>query len=68
LVPEGPVDLPTECLIELEVRPLPDQKPQTALQRLAEVARKLPQDPNAPRDGAAQHDHYLYGTPKRETT
>ena len=25
-----------------------------------DVLRKLP------RDGAAQHDHYLYGTPKRE--
>lgn len=35
------------------------------LQELAEALNGLPFDPNSPTDGAAQHDHYLYGTPKR---
>jgi len=32
---------------------------------LADWAEQLPADPDAPTDGAAQHDHYLYGRPKR---
>jgi hypothetical protein len=35
------------------------------LLELARAARRFPDDPNWPRDGAAEHDHYLYGTPKR---
>jgi hypothetical protein len=65
LIPEGPVELPTECVIELDARPLTDEKPKTTLQRLAEIAAKYPADPDSPGDAAAQHDHYLYGTPKR---
>ena len=33
---------------------------------LDRLAAQSPTDPNGPVDGAAQHDHYLYGTPKRE--
>jgi len=35
------------------------------LLRLAEVAKQFPGNPNRPTDFAAEHDHYLYGTPKR---
>jgi len=66
LIPEDPVDLPTEWVIELQARPLTGVKPKTGLQRLAEIAAKYPPGPESPQDGAAQHDHYLYGTPKRE--
>ncbi len=67
LVPEGPVDLPVNQMLELEVRHTPtEQARKPALQELLEAASKFPPDPDAPRDGAAQHDHYLYGTPKRE--
>ena len=36
-------------------------------EQIAALARNLPQDvvDQLPADGAAQHDHYLYGTPKR---
>lgn len=36
-------------------------------EQIAALARNLPPDVLAqlPTDGAAQHDHYLYGTPKR---
>jgi antitoxin component of MazEF toxin-antitoxin module len=36
-------------------------------ERIAALAHDLPPDvqQQLPTDGAAQHDHYLYGTPKR---
>lgn len=41
-------------------------RPMTALQRLAAKLAQYPVDANSPTDAAAQHDHYLYGTPKRD--
>lgn len=66
LIPEEPIDLPTECMLELHVEPITGEKPKTALQRLAEKLAQYPSDPDSPGDAAAQHDHYLYGTPKQE--
>jgi hypothetical protein len=66
LIPEGPVDLPTDCVLEVEVRTsssATDEKP--PLQRLAELAKRFPADSATPADAAAQHDHYLYGLPKK---
>jgi len=64
LVPEEPIDLPLNCTLEVDVKtpspPLPDRP----LMKLVELARKFPVT-DAPTDGAAQHDHYLYGLPKR---
>jgi len=36
-------------------------------QILADLGKKIPADEQAkmPRDGAANHDHYIYGTPKQ---
>ena len=71
LVPDEPVDLPLNCALELRVQPVPsgrhpslspDEKP---LMRLIQLLEELPDDPNTPGDGAGQHDHYLYGLPKR---
>jgi len=39
--------------------------PRTPLQRLAQLALSFPVNPALPRDGAANHDHYLYGAAKR---
>ena len=65
LVPDEPVKLPLDCALKVQVEPLPgtsaDNKP---LERLVEVARHFPVS-GGPADGAAQHDHYLYGLPKR---
>lgn len=66
LVPDEPVELPTDCVLQLEVTShgtVPNDP--TPLERLAQIARELPDDLDLPADGAAQHDHYLYGTPKR---
>ena len=35
------------------------------LMRLYHILRDMPSDPDSPADAAAEHDHYLYGTPKR---
>lgn len=36
-------------------------------QILADLGKKIPAEEQAkmPRDGAANHDHYIYGTPKQ---
>ena len=69
-VPDEPVDLPAGSEVEIPV-PSPPPKPPEAvgkppLMELLEELEKLPANPDWPADGAMQHDHYLYGTPKRE--
>lgn len=67
LVPEEPVDLPQGRLLRVQVEEEPiTNSPLAGLAALAEWAERLPPDFESPRDGAAQLDHYLYGTPKRE--
>ena len=65
-VPEGPVDLPVGFVVEIPDVPAEPATPAiTPLAKLAEIARMFPEDDDLPTDLAAQHDHYLYGTPKR---
>ncbi len=65
-VPDQPVDLPVGYRLEI---PLPAQTangdPQAPVGDLIENLDRLPANPDWPSDGAAQHDHYLYGTPKK---
>jgi hypothetical protein len=65
-IPEQPVDLPAGSVVE---NPLPSSMPApattTPLSELAKLLEQFPSDPDWPPDAAAQHDHYLYGTPKR---
>jgi hypothetical protein len=63
LIPDGPVELPVNQALRVQVEPAaaPPAKP---LQRLAALAKRFPVTDGSP-DGAAQHDHYLYGLPKR---
>jgi predicted DNA-binding antitoxin AbrB/MazE fold protein len=64
------VELPDKAEVEISIQ---STKPcsskaqigHPALRRLLEIADRYPGDPNSPTDRAAQHDHYLYGTPKR---
>jgi hypothetical protein len=69
LIPDEPVNLPVDCALEVQVQPLKkrvepsgDDRP---LMKLVKLLEELPDNPDAPTDGAAQHDHYLYGLPKR---
>lgn len=67
IVPEDPVDLPRDrsFVVHVETPASTDSAeggvPLHALQWLAENAV----DDDLPSDLSAQHDHYLYGTPRR---
>jgi hypothetical protein len=66
LVPDEPVDLPVNRPLEVVVRPTgPVSTAAKPLLSLADALSELPANPEWPKDGAAQHDHYLYGLPKR---
>jgi hypothetical protein len=65
LVPTGPVDLPIGQELEVQVTPVQGNGEPTLLNRLAELGESLPANPDVPTNGAAQHDHYLYGLPKK---
>ncbi len=63
LIPEQPIDLPKDCLLQVQVEPVnPKGRP---LAKLAELAGTFSDDSALPKDAASQHDHYLYGLPKK---
>lgn len=63
-VPETPVDLPVGYTLQIPIPREPEVSPKP-LAELIEQLESLPENPNWPADGAQQHDHYLYGTPKK---
>lgn len=66
LVPDEPVDLPVNCPLQIEVAAIaPTRAVRNPPKNLVAALHDLPPNPDWPSDGAAQHDHYLYGTPKR---
>jgi hypothetical protein len=58
-VPDQAVDLPVGTPVQITVVP-----PDPPLAGLLADLQQLPANPDWPTDGAAAHDHYLYGTPK----
>ena len=62
-VPEEPVNCPRDTPVHLLL--LDDADGRRPLVDLARLAESFPGDPDWPADGAAEHDHYLYGTPKQ---
>ncbi len=65
IIPDEPVELPVNCALKVQVEPLRETVPTaTHLHRLVQIAKKYPVT-GGPADGAAQHDHYLYGLPKK---
>ena len=63
--PLDAVELPEKSEVELTFRPTEAAQGHPPLARLAKIAAAYPDNPDTPTDLAAQHDHYLYGTPKR---
>jgi hypothetical protein len=59
-VPDEPVQLPVGRQLRVHVEVVEPAQP-----RFAELLRFGKNLPEAPPDLSAQHDHYLYGTPKR---
>jgi hypothetical protein len=60
IVPDQPLALPVGQKLQLKVEPIFSKPGQFA--DLAKFAADLPESPG---DLSAQHDHYLYGSPKR---
>ena len=63
LKPAQPLPLKEHEKVSVTVQ---ERQPSLA-ERIVARARALPQETldRLPADGAAQHDHYIYGTPKR---
>ena len=59
IVPDEPVQLPVGQALRVHVELV------QAAPRFAELLRFASDLPDAPADLSAQHDHHLYGTPKR---
>ena len=64
IVPDGPVDLPHGQVLVLHVEVETPEPPIGNASALNWIAENAVDDPSLPIDGALQHDHYLYGTPK----
>jgi hypothetical protein len=60
IVPDEPLHLPIGQVLEVHFS-IPDSQPG----RFADLASFAADLPECPTDLAEQHDHYLYGTPKR---
>ena len=60
IVPDEPLDLPTGQRLRVQIEAEAASSKPGAFADLLELAADLP---DAPADLAAQHDHYLYGTP-----
>ena len=62
------VNLPEKCKVAIEkISVVPaDSTESRPLLRLLKVLEQYPGNPERPTDFAEQHDHYLYGTPKRQ--
>jgi hypothetical protein len=60
IVPDEPVPLPAGQRLRIHLELVEPAAP-----RFAELLRFAADLPDAPPDLAAQHDHYLYGSPKQ---
>lgn len=60
IIPDEPVNLESGQKLLVKIEIADESAPPHA--HLHDLARSFP---DAPRDLAEQHDHYLYGTPKR---
>ncbi|MBI2805723.1 MAG: hypothetical protein HYX68_12155 [Planctomycetes bacterium] len=64
-VPDEPVQLPVGFELQIPIDMPAKPSAGTTLGQLAEIASQFPANPELASDLAAQHDHYLYGLPKR---
>ena len=66
IVPDEPVDLPSNqaLIVRIETKGLNDPPPRESA--LAWLAANASDSSDVPSDLSHQHDHYLYGVPKRD--
>jgi hypothetical protein len=60
IVPDEPVELPVDQPLRVHV-----EVTESAPARFADLLQFASDLPDAPSDLSTEHDHYLYGTPKR---
>jgi hypothetical protein len=67
IIPDEPIDLPPNqaLVVQIETRGAADQPP-VRESALAWLAANASENADIPSDLSHQHDHYLYGAPKRE--
>lgn len=61
-VPDEPVDVPKDAPLRLAV--VEGEEGTRPLRALLDIAQEYSTDETWPADGAAEHDHYLYGLSK----
>ena len=64
IVPDEPLDLRPNQALRVQIEPIEDEGEDSALAWI--VAHAVESDA-LPTDLADQHDHYLYGRPKKDT-
>jgi len=65
IVLDGPLDLPVDSRVVLQVEPEAPISPPLEGSLLEWIEANAVDDPALPSDLSFQHDHYLYGTPKK---
>jgi hypothetical protein len=66
IVPDEPVDLPANQALVVRIEKKEPDQPVARESALAWLAAHPIDDAELPSDLADQHDHYLYGVPKRD--
>lgn len=72
IIPDAPLDLPAGQRVKIRIErveaPNSDktaERPYPPGKFLSWIVENAVNDPSLPTDAAHQHDHYLYGTPKK---
>jgi len=63
IVPDEPLDLRPNQALRIQIEPLESEAEESAL---AWIAANAVESDALPADLADQHDHYLYGRPKKD--
>jgi hypothetical protein len=66
IVPDEPVDLPPNQALIVRIEAKNVDEPLTRESALAWLVANASDSKDVPSDLSHQHDHYLYGTPKRD--
>ena len=66
IIPDEPIDLPPNQPLIVQIETKGVDQPSARESALAWLAANASESADIPPDLSYQHDHYLYGTPKRE--
>ncbi|MCY3022182.1 MAG: hypothetical protein NTW87_24485 [Planctomycetota bacterium] len=66
IVPDEPVNVPRDKPLKVQIELAEARAGTREYSALDWIGDNAVDDPSLPHDLAANHDHYLYGTPKKE--